>query len=78
MLRWQWAGPQQLPNTTKGKARRHRIWDALYARGIVLTANRAAFSTPELHALGFADVRREYLAQIGLPTEIVTARRNSA
>ena len=68
-----------LSNMTKGEARYHRIWDALYARGIVLTANcRGVLAAPVLRALGFADVRREYHAQMGFPTEIVTARRNSA
>jgi ubiquinone/menaquinone biosynthesis C-methylase UbiE len=68
-----------LSNMTKGEARHHRIWDALYARGFVLTANcRGVLAAPVLHAVGFADVRREYLAQMGFPTEIVTARRKSA
>jgi ubiquinone/menaquinone biosynthesis C-methylase UbiE len=65
-----------LSNMTKGEARVHRIWDALYARGIVLTANcRGVLAAPVLRALGFAVVRREYLAQMGFPTEIVMARR---
>jgi ubiquinone/menaquinone biosynthesis C-methylase UbiE len=68
-----------LSNMTEGETRRHRIWDALYARGIVLTANcRGVLAAPVLRALGFADVRREYLAQMGFPTEIITARRNGA
>jgi ubiquinone/menaquinone biosynthesis C-methylase UbiE len=65
-----------LSNMTKGERRRHRIWDALYARGINLTANcRGVLAAPVLDELGFVDVRREYLAQAGFPTEIVTARR---
>jgi ubiquinone/menaquinone biosynthesis C-methylase UbiE len=64
-----------LSNMTKGEVRRHRIWDALYARGIVLTANcRGVLAAPVLRELDFADVRREYVAQAGFPTEIVTAR----
>ncbi len=68
-----------LSNMTKGEARPHRIWDALYARGFVLTANcRGVLAVPVLDALGFAECRREYIAQMGFPTEIVTARRQSA
>lgn len=65
-----------LSNMTKGERRRHRVWDALYARGINLTANcRGVLAAPVLAELGFPDVQREYLAQAGFPTEIVTARR---
>jgi demethylmenaquinone methyltransferase / 2-methoxy-6-polyprenyl-1,4-benzoquinol methylase len=65
-----------LSNMTKGERRLHRIWDDLYARGIVLTANcRGVLAAPVLQELGFADVRREYLAQMLFPTEIVTARK---
>jgi ubiquinone/menaquinone biosynthesis C-methylase UbiE len=65
-----------LSNMTVGEARRHRVWDALYARGINLTANcRGVLAAPVLDELGFVDVRREYLAQMAFPTEIVTARK---
>ncbi|HUP14454.1 MAG TPA: methyltransferase domain-containing protein [Acidimicrobiia bacterium] len=64
-----------LSNMTKGERRRHRIWDALYERGIPLTANcRGVLAAPVLGELGFADIRREYLVQMLVPTEIVTAR----
>jgi ubiquinone/menaquinone biosynthesis C-methylase UbiE len=65
-----------LSNMTKGERRHHRVWDALYARGVNLTANcRGVLAAPVLEELGFADVRREYMAQAGFPTEVVTARR---
>jgi demethylmenaquinone methyltransferase/2-methoxy-6-polyprenyl-1,4-benzoquinol methylase len=65
-----------LSNMTKGERRGHRLWDALYARGINLTANcRGVLAAPVLHELGFTGVRREYMAQAGFPTEIVTARK---
>jgi ubiquinone/menaquinone biosynthesis C-methylase UbiE len=65
-----------LSNMTKGDSRRHRVWDALYARGINLTANcRGVLAVPVLDDLEFADVHREYMAQAGFPTEIVTARK---
>ena len=65
-----------LSNMTKGQRRRHHIYDALYARGLSLTANcRGVLAAPVLIELGFVDVRREYLAQLLVPTEIVTARK---
>jgi ubiquinone/menaquinone biosynthesis C-methylase UbiE len=65
-----------LSNMTKGERRRHRVWDALYARGINLTANcRGVLAAPVLDELGFEEVGREYMAQAGFPTEIVTARK---
>jgi ubiquinone/menaquinone biosynthesis C-methylase UbiE len=67
-----------LSNMTKGERRRERIWDWLYERGIVLTANcRGVLAEPVLHELGFADIRREYVAQATFPTEIVTARKEN-
>jgi ubiquinone/menaquinone biosynthesis C-methylase UbiE len=66
-----------LSNMTKGERMRHRFWDGLYARGIVLTANcRGVLAAPVLRELGFSDVRREYLAQMLFPTEIVSARKS--
>lgn len=67
-----------LSNMTKGERPWHRAWDALYARGIVLTANcRGVLAAPVLEELSFASVRREYVAQMSFPTEIVTARKAS-
>lgn len=69
-------GRLALSNMTKGKRRHHRLWDELYARGINITANcRGVLAAPVLGELGFVDVRREYMAQAGFPTEVVTARR---
>jgi hypothetical protein len=61
---------------TKGRRPWHRIYDALYARGLSLTANcRGVLAAPVLRELGFIEVRREYLAQLLVPTEVVTARK---
>jgi ubiquinone/menaquinone biosynthesis C-methylase UbiE len=69
-------GRLALSNMTKGERRHHRLWDELYARGINITANcRGVLAAPVLGELGFVDVRREYMAQAGFPTEVVTARR---
>jgi ubiquinone/menaquinone biosynthesis C-methylase UbiE len=65
-----------LSNMTKGERRRERVWDWLYARGVVLTANcRGVVAAPVLRELGFTDVSREYVSQMTFPTEIVTARK---
>lgn len=63
-----------LSNMTLGERRHHRVWDAFYARGINLTANcRGVLAAPVLDGLGFQDIRREYMSQLGFPTEIVSA-----
>ncbi len=68
-----------LSNMTKGERRRERVWDWLYAKGVVLTANcRGVLAAPVLRELGFTDVMREYLSQLTFPTEIVTARTQKA
>jgi ubiquinone/menaquinone biosynthesis C-methylase UbiE len=65
-----------LSNMTKGERRRHRVWDALYARGVNLTANcRGVLAAPVLAELGFREIHREYIAQMLFPTEIVSARK---
>jgi ubiquinone/menaquinone biosynthesis C-methylase UbiE len=64
-----------LSNMTKAERRRDGIWDWLYGKGIVLTANcRGVLAAPVLGELGFTDISREYLSQLTFPTEIVTAR----
>jgi ubiquinone/menaquinone biosynthesis C-methylase UbiE len=65
-----------MSNMTPGQRRAHRIWDALYARGIVLTANcRGVLAAPVLAKLGFVGIERAYSSQLGFPTEIVIARK---
>jgi ubiquinone/menaquinone biosynthesis C-methylase UbiE len=61
---------------TKGARPWHRFWDALYRRGLPISANcRGVLAAPVMQELGFVDIRREYLAQLLLPTEVVSARR---
>ncbi len=65
-----------LSNMTKGQRPWNRVYDALYARGLSLTANcRGVLAAPVLAELGFIEVMREYLTQLLAPTEIVTARK---
>jgi ubiquinone/menaquinone biosynthesis C-methylase UbiE len=67
-----------MSNMTLGERRAHRIWDALYARGFVLTANcRGVLAAPVLAELGFVGIEREYSAQLAFPTEVVIGRRES-
>lgn len=68
-----------LSSMTIGESRGHRIWDALYARGLNLTANcRGVLAAPVLEDLGFSRIQREYVAQFGLPTEMVFAEKPRA
>jgi ubiquinone/menaquinone biosynthesis C-methylase UbiE len=70
------AGRLVLSNMTVGERAWHRHWDALYARGLSLTANcRGVLATPILSELGFIDIQREYVSQLTFPTELVSARR---
>ena len=65
-----------LADMTIGERAAHRLWDALYRRGTVLTANcRGVLAAPVLEELGFHSVEREYLSQMLFPTEVVVARR---
>ena len=67
-----------LSNMTVGESRRHRVWDALYSRGLNLTANcRGVLAVPVLEEIGFVRLRREYMSQFGFPTEIVYAEKPS-
>lgn len=54
----------------------HRVWDALYARGIDVFVNcRGVLAVPVLQELGFEEIKREFMVPMLFPTEIVTARR---
>lgn len=65
-----------LADMTIAERATHRLWDALYQRGIVLTANcRGVLAAPVLEELGYHSVEREYLSQMLFPTEVVVARR---
>jgi ubiquinone/menaquinone biosynthesis C-methylase UbiE len=68
-----------LSNMTIGERAWHRHWDALYARGLSLTANcRGVLAAPILHELGFVGIQREYVAQLTFPSEVVSAHRPTA
>ena len=63
-----------LANMTKAERPWHGLWDALYARGLSLSANcRGVLAAPVLGELGFHDIGREYIAQMLFPTEVILA-----
>ncbi len=65
-----------LSNMAKAERARDGVWDFLYARGLVLTANcRGVMAAPVLAEAGFTGIRREYMSQMQFPTEIVTASK---
>jgi len=67
-----------LSNMTVAERRRDRLWDWLYSKGVVLTANcRGVLAAPVLEELGFAGIERQYISQMTFPTEIVSARKEA-
>lgn len=65
-----------LSNMTKAQRCWHRAWDALYARGLSLTANcRGILAAPVLREQGFTDIERDYLSQASLPIELIVAHK---
>jgi ubiquinone/menaquinone biosynthesis C-methylase UbiE len=63
-----------LVNVTPAEKCRHRLPELLYGSALPLTSNcRAIRVAPLLHELGFIDVERRYVSQLGLPSEIVSA-----
>jgi len=63
-----------LVNVTPAERRRHRLPELVYGSPLPLTSNcRAIRAAPLLRELGFLDVERDYVSQIGLPSEVVSA-----
>lgn len=63
-----------LVNATFAARRRHRLPELLYGSRLPLTSNcRAIRVAPLLVELGFVNVTRCYVSQIGLPSELVSA-----
>lgn len=63
-----------LVSVTPAERRRHRIPELVYGSWLPLTSNcRGIRVAPLLHQLGFVDVTRRYVSQIGLPSEVVSA-----
>ena len=68
-----------LVNVTPAERRRHRIPELVYGIPLPLTSNcRGIRVAPLLHQLGFVDITRDYVSQIGLPSEVVCATRGVA
>jgi len=65
-----------LVSVTPAERRRHRIPELVYGSPLPLTSNcRAIRLAPLLHQLGFVDITRRYVSQIGLPSEVVSATK---
>lgn len=63
-----------LVNVTPAERRRHRVPELVYGSPLPLTSNcRGIQVAPLLHQLGFVEVVRCYVSQIGLPSEVVSA-----
>lgn len=68
-------GRMVLVNMARGERAWHRAYEALYRRWPALMGGcRGVSLLPHVEAVGFVDAEREYLAQCGFPTEIITAR----
>lgn len=70
------AGRLVLVNMAQAERSMHRLYERLYARWPELMAGcRGVSMKSEVEAAGFTSVERQYLAQLGFPSEIITARR---
>lgn len=65
-----------LAHVTPAERRRHRLPELFYGSGLPFTSNcRGIRLQPLLGRLGFSDLTRRYVSQLGLPSEVVRARR---
>jgi demethylmenaquinone methyltransferase/2-methoxy-6-polyprenyl-1,4-benzoquinol methylase len=65
-----------LVNVTPGERRRHRLPELLYGSKLPFTSNcRGIHAAPLLSELGFHPVKRSYVSQLSLPSEVVCATR---
>ena len=68
-------GRMVLCHVTLAERRAHRLPELLYGSGLPLTGNcRGILLAPALRDFGFAEIHREYGAQMLLPSEILFAR----
>lgn len=65
-----------LVNMAQGERPWHRFYERLYVlRPELMGGCRGVSMKPEVEAAGFTSVKRQYLTQLGFPSEIITARR---
>jgi ubiquinone/menaquinone biosynthesis C-methylase UbiE len=65
-----------LVNMAHGESRRTRLWELVYRlKPSLLGGCRGVALGPHLEAAGFHDVTRRFVAELGFPSEILTARR---
>ena len=64
-----------LVNMAQGERWHHRLYERLYELSPSLMGGcRGVSLSSEVEAAGFVDVSREYLAQLGFPSEVISAR----
>ncbi len=65
-----------LVNMTKSNRRVNQIYEEIYKlKPPLLAGCRGVFVAPFLEALGFKEIRREFVSQLGFPSEVVCARK---
>ena len=63
-----------LVNMTKGEKRVNQIYEEIYKLKPPLVAGcRGVFVVPFLEALGFKEIKREFVSQLGFPSEVIRA-----
>lgn len=63
-----------LVNMTKGKSPVNQIYEGIYRlRPPLLAGCRGVFVAPFLETLNFRQIRREFVSQLGFPSEVVSA-----
>lgn len=64
-----------LVNMAQGERWHHRLYERLYELSPSLMGGcRGVSLSSDVEAAGFVDVSREYLAQLGFPSEVISAR----
>lgn len=65
-----------LINMTQGERLRHRLYEAIYRlRPQLLGGCRGVALVPHVERAGFAEVQRDFVTQLGFPSEIIRAVR---
>jgi len=66
-----------LVNTTKGERWLNQIYEGMYKlKPPYVAGSRGVFAEPYLRELGFKQIRREFISQLGFPSEVVRATKD--
>ncbi len=67
-----------LVNMTKGEHFYQQVWESIYRLNPRLLGGcRGVLLSPAMRTVGFADIHRETVSQLGFPSEIISARVSS-